>query len=143
MRSLLLFTLHGSCWSGILTRDFRFYVNNEHHLVSIWRYAKGHPFDAGNRVVKEFVKLGFCFLMSEIVITGRENLTQRKLKEEIIDNDRLTVANLNRIKHLEALVEQHKQALEEVGMAMAHPIRPCCSALASALAAPSLLLRLC
>lgn len=39
--------------------------------------------------------------------------TSRKLKEEIIDNDRLTVANLNRIKLLESHVEQHKAALEE------------------------------
>ena len=30
--------------------------------------------------------------------------TSRKLKEEIIDNDRLTCANLNRIKMLESQV---------------------------------------
>jgi len=45
--------------------------------------------------------------------TDLKRETSRKLKEEIIDNDRLTVANLNRIKHLEQLVEQHKHALEE------------------------------
>jgi len=45
--------------------------------------------------------------------TDLKRETSRKLKEEIIDNDRLTVANLNRIKHLEQLVEQHKRALEE------------------------------
>jgi len=45
--------------------------------------------------------------------TDLKRETSRKLKEEIIDNDRLTVANLNRIKHLEALVEQHKAALDE------------------------------
>ena len=46
--------------------------------------------------------------------TDLKRETSRKLKEEIIDNDRLTVANLNRIKHLEALVDQHKAALDEV-----------------------------
>ena len=45
--------------------------------------------------------------------TDLKREASRKLKEEIIDNDRLTVANLNRIKHLEAQVEQHKGALEE------------------------------
>ncbi len=45
--------------------------------------------------------------------TDLKRQTQRKLKEEIIDNDRLTVANLNRIKSLEQLVEQHKSALIE------------------------------
>ena len=33
--------------------------------------------------------------------TDLKRETSRKLKEEIIDNDRLTVANLNRIKQLE------------------------------------------
>jgi hypothetical protein len=65
-------------WSGNLKRDFRFYVNNEHHLFSIWRYAKGHPFDSGNRLVKEFVKLAFCFMMSEIMITKRTYLNGRR-----------------------------------------------------------------
>ena len=45
--------------------------------------------------------------------TDLKRETSRKLKEEIIDNDKLTVANLNRIKHLEALVDQHKSALDE------------------------------
>ena len=45
--------------------------------------------------------------------TDLKRETSRKLKEEIIDNDRLTVANLNRIKSLEALVDQHKAALDE------------------------------
>ena len=45
--------------------------------------------------------------------TDLKRQTSRKLKEEIIDNDRLTVANLNRIKSLEALLEQHKAALAE------------------------------
>ena len=45
--------------------------------------------------------------------TDLKRETSRKLKEEIIDNDRLTVANLNRIKSLEAQVEQHRQALDE------------------------------
>lgn len=52
-------------------------------------------------------------LLSAQEETDLKRETSRKLKEEIIDNDRLTVANLNRIKHLEALVEQHKQALDE------------------------------
>lgn len=46
--------------------------------------------------------------------TDLKREASRKLKEEIIDNDRLTVANLNRIKQLEATVEQHKEALKEV-----------------------------
>lgn len=45
--------------------------------------------------------------------TDLKRLASRKLKEEIIDNDRLTVANINRIRHLEALVDQHKAALDE------------------------------
>ena len=45
--------------------------------------------------------------------TDLKRETSKKLKEEIVDNDKLTVANLNRIKHLEALVEQHKAALDE------------------------------
>ena len=45
--------------------------------------------------------------------TDLKRQTSRKLKEEIIDNDRLTVANLNRIKLLEALLEQHAAALAE------------------------------
>ena len=45
--------------------------------------------------------------------TDLKREASRKLKEEIIDNDRLTVANLNRIKSLEASVEQHKEALHE------------------------------
>ena len=38
--------------------------------------------------------------------TDLKRETSRKLKEEVIDNDRLTLANLNRIKHLEAQLEQ-------------------------------------
>ena len=45
--------------------------------------------------------------------TDLKRQTQRKLKEEIIDNDRLTLANLNRIKALEQLVEEQKAALAE------------------------------
>ena len=43
--------------------------------------------------------------------------TSTKLKEEIIDNDRLTVANLNRIKTLEAALaveREGREALEKV-----------------------------
>ena len=58
-------------WSGKLGRDFRFYVSNAHHLISIWRHAKGHPFDAADRIVKEFIKLGFCFYVAERVATVR------------------------------------------------------------------------
>ena len=46
--------------------------------------------------------------------TDLKREASRKLKEEIIDNDKLTIANMNRIKSLEALVEQHKTALDEV-----------------------------
>ena len=47
--------------------------------------------------------------------TDLKRETSRKLKEEVIDNDRLTLANLNRIKHLEAQLERqarraHRQA---------------------------------
>ena len=52
-------------------------------------------------------------LQSATEETDLKRETSRKLKEEIIDNDRLTVANLNRIKSLEAMVEQHSTALEE------------------------------
>jgi chromosome segregation ATPase len=45
--------------------------------------------------------------------TDLKRQASRKLKEEIIDNDRLTVANLNRIKLLESTLEQHKAALAE------------------------------
>ena len=38
--------------------------------------------------------------------------TSRKLKEEIIDNDRLTVANLNRIKQLEANTEDLRDQVD-------------------------------
>lgn len=43
--------------------------------------------------------------------------TNQKLKEEIIGNDHLTVANLNRIKFLEHendKVKQHMEALDTV-----------------------------
>jgi len=40
--------------------------------------------------------------------------TSRKLKEEIIDNDRLTVANLNRIKNLEAELEETRGLCEKL-----------------------------
>ena len=45
--------------------------------------------------------------------TDLKRQASRKLKEEIIDNDRLTVANLNRIKLLESSLEQYKAALAE------------------------------
>ena len=45
--------------------------------------------------------------------TDLKRQTQRKLKEEIIDNDRLTLANLNRIKALEHLVDEQKAAMAE------------------------------
>ena len=45
--------------------------------------------------------------------TDLKRETSRKLKEEIIDNDRLTVANLNRIKALEAENDKYKVALHE------------------------------
>ena len=48
--------------------------------------------------------------------TDLKRETSRKLKEEVIDNDRLTLANLNRIKQLEAqLVEISAQLDEQVG----------------------------
>lgn len=48
--------------------------------------------------------------------TDLKRETSRKLKEEVIDNDRLTLANLNRIKHLEAqLGEISAQLDEQVG----------------------------
>ncbi len=40
--------------------------------------------------------------------------TSRKLKEEIIDNDRLTVANLNRIKNLELELEETRTLCEKL-----------------------------
>jgi chromosome segregation ATPase len=40
--------------------------------------------------------------------------TSRKLKEEIIDNDRLTVANLNRIKNLEIEIEETRKLCEKL-----------------------------
>ena len=40
--------------------------------------------------------------------------TSRKLKEEIIDNDRLTVANLNRIKHLETELDESRELNEKL-----------------------------
>ena len=46
--------------------------------------------------------------------TDLKREASRKLKEEIIDNDKLTIANINRIKNLEALVDQHKTALDDV-----------------------------
>ena len=48
--------------------------------------------------------------------TDLKRETSRKLKEEVIDNDRLTLANLNRIKQLEAqLAEISAQLDEQVG----------------------------
>lgn len=40
--------------------------------------------------------------------------TSRKLKEEIIDNDRLTVANLNRIKNLESELDETRLQCEKL-----------------------------
>ena len=51
-------------------------------------------------------------------LTLGERLAKRaasaKLKEEVIGNDRLTVANLNRIKMLEAQLDEERQANEEL-----------------------------
>ena len=43
--------------------------------------------------------------------TDLKREASRKLKEEVIDNDRLTVANLNRIKHLEGQVTGSTRAV--------------------------------
>ena len=38
----------------------------------------------------------------------------KKLKEEVIENDRLTVATLNRIKALEAALDDAKEEIERL-----------------------------
>ena len=56
--------------------------------------------------------------------TDLKRETSRKLKEEVIDNDRLTLANLNRIKQLEAqLAEISAQLDEQVGDPNPNPNR--------------------
>ena len=45
--------------------------------------------------------------------TDLKRETSRKLKEEVIDNDRLTLANLNRIKQLEAQLAEISAQLDE------------------------------
>ena len=46
--------------------------------------------------------------------TELKRASAAKLKEEVIGNDRLTVANLNRIKMLEAQLDEERQANEEL-----------------------------
>jgi len=48
------------------------------------------------------------------VETDLKRETSRKLKEEVIDNDRLTVANLNRIKALEAQLGEQLETIEQL-----------------------------
>ena len=58
------------------------------------------------RPVEIFVRTAGDILEKSIVLCHLPNYEEGGQEEEVIDNDRLTLANLNRIKHLEAQLEQ-------------------------------------